>query len=78
MTDYIQISECDDDRVAQVLSGWVGDHNRHYFRVDLHVGGIGTIFELIKGFINRLLKIPVGQQCSQSKAYKYNKKYCGN
>lgn len=59
------MSECDDDRF-QVLRGRVGDHNRHNFREDLE-GGIDAIFfmcsyELLKGRINRLLKVLVSQQ----------------
>ena len=75
------MSECDVHRAAQVLSGRVGDHNRHNFRGDLEGGGSFAIFfmsfELLKGVVNKFLKVLVGQQCSQSKAYKDNEKYDG-
>ena len=50
--DYLQVSEGDVDVAAQVLSGGVGDHNRHDCRGDHHSRGIHTIFfkscELVK------------------------------
>ncbi len=67
------MSEGDDDGAAQVLRGWVGDHNRHNFRGDLK-GSTHTIFfmsgEPLKGPINRALKVLVAQQCSQSETCK--------
>lgn len=71
------MSEGDVDGAAQVLSGWVGDHNRHNSRGDLK-GGIHTIFfmsrELVKGPVNRYLKVIVAQQRSQSKTCKRHEK----
>lgn len=67
------MSEGDVDRAAQVLSGWVGDHNRHNSRGDLK-GGVQTIFfmscELLEGPVKGDLKVLVTQQCSQSKTCK--------
>lgn len=66
----LEMSEGDADIAAQVLSGRVGDHNRHNSRGDLK-GGMHSISfmsrDLIKGPVNRYLKVPVAQQCSQSK-----------
>lgn len=74
--DYLEMSEGDADIAAQVLSGWVGDHNRHNSRGDLK-GGMHSISfmsrDLIKGPVNRYLKVPVAQQCSQSKTWKRQK-----
>lgn len=67
------MSEGDVDGGAQVLSGRVRDHNGHNFRGDLK-GGFHTILfmscELIKGPVNRYLKVLVAQQRSQSKTCK--------
>lgn len=64
------MSEGDVDGAAQVLSRWVGDHNRHNSRGDME-GGIHAIFfmscELLKGPVNSNLKVLIAQQRSQSK-----------
>lgn len=58
------------DRVAQVLSGRVGDHNRHHSREHLENAVLAVVVaspELLEGALQGNVEVVVAQQCSQGK-----------
>lgn len=62
------MSEGNVDRSVQVLSRWVGNHDRDDFGEDLEGNGVFFFFcQVLKRSVYSLFQVLVAQQCGQSK-----------